>query len=319
VRVGQGDFVYELDQGWGKLPDGWEYVDVVGVRVDRADNVYVFNRGSHPVVVFDRAGKLLGSWGEGVFGRPHGLQIHGDDVYCVDDLDHTVRKFTLDGQLRLTIGTPGQASKTGWSGSYDTLEGGPPFNRPTNLAVGANGDLYVSDGYGNCKTHRFSADGKLIQSWGEPGTGPGQFKLPHGACAEPDGTVLIGDRINGRVQRFSPTGEYVDEWSDVRQPDDVYRDADGNYFVAELGHLDGATPTTLGARVTVRDRAGRVLSAFGDDGDATRPGNMASPHGICVDSRGNLFVGEVTYTSRISRGILPAGTHVFQRFERVAR
>jgi DNA-binding beta-propeller fold protein YncE len=317
VRVGQGDFVYELDQGWGKLPDGWEYVDVVGVRVDRQDNVYVFNRGAHPVVVFDRDGKLLGSWGEGVFGRPHGLQIDGDDVYCVDDLDHTVRKFTLDGKLGLTIGTPGQASRTGWTGSYDTLAGGPPFNRPTNLAVGANGDLYVSDGYGNCKTHRFSATGELIQSWGEAGTGPGQFRLPHGACAEPEGTILIGDRMNGRVQRFGPTGEYLGEWSDVRQPDDVYLDAQGNYYVAELGYLDGATPTTLGARVTVRDRDGRIKSEFGDGGDATEPGNMASPHGICVDSAGNLFVGEVTYTSRISRGVLPAGTHVFQRFARV--
>jgi hypothetical protein len=317
MPFGQGTFRYELDPEFGKPPEGWEYVDVVGVRVDSRDRVYVFNRGPHPVVVFERTGKLLGSWGEGVFARAHGLEIGPDDsVYCVGDLDHAVRKFTLDGKLLMTLGTPGQPSDTGWTGSYDDLRGGPPFNRPTNLAVGADGDLYVADGYGNCKTHRFSPDGELIRSWGEAGVGPGHFRLPHGACAEPDGSVLIGDRMNDRVQRFSPSGEYLGEWTDVRQPDDIYRDRDGVYYVAELGH-QRPEGTRLGARVSMRDRDGKILSAWGDEGDPTAPGNMASPHGVCVDSRGDLYVGEVTYTSRISRGVLPPGTHVFQKFVRV--
>src|SRR5690349_2924615 len=134
-RFGSGDFVYELDDRWGQLPASWSFVDVVGVVVDRDDRVYVFNRGAHPVVVFERDGRLVGSWGEGVFGTPHGLQIGPDgSLYCVDTGDHTVRKFTPDGTLLLTIGTPGQASDTGYDGSPESIRPAGPFNRPTNLA-----------------------------------------------------------------------------------------------------------------------------------------------------------------------------------------
>ncbi len=316
-RVGGGTHAYELDPTWGRLPDGWEYRDVVGVRVGRDGRVYAFNRGTHPMIVFDRSGAIVATWGDGIFGNPHGLAMGPDGtLYCVDNGDHTVRAFTPEGALKWTIGTPGIASDTGWTGSYDTLRGGPPFNRPTNLAVGAQGDLYVSDGYGNCRVHRFSADGALKQSWGSAGRGAGQFRLPHGACGEPDGSVLIGDRANFRVQRFTADGQYRDEWADVQMPDDIYRDADGIYYVAELGK-DGARAGDLGSRVTVRDRSGRILASWGDTGDPTEPGNICAAHGICTDADGNVYVGEVTQTARIGAGLVPAGTHVFQRFVRV--
>ena len=320
MRYGQGDYVYELDAGWGQLPDGWEFGDAVGVRVDSQDRVYVFNRGAHPIVVFDRAGTILGTWGEGLFTTPHGLDIVDDVVYCVDAGDHTVRAFSLDGQLRLTLGTPGVPSATGWAGRYDDLPGGPPFSRPTNVAIGPGGDIYVSDGYANCKVHRFDREGVHLGSWGAAGRGPGQFRLPHGICTAPDGSVRVGDRLNDRVQRFSPTGEYLGEWSDVRHPDDVYRDRDGVYFVAELGYAEAA-PGDLGSRVTVRDADGRILSAWGDAGDPAAPGNFVAPHCVCTDSHGDLYLGEVTRSCRAwhppSRGALPPDTHVFQRFRRV--
>jgi len=320
VRYGQGDYVYELDPEWGQLPAGWEYGDAVGVRVDSQDRVYVFNRGAHPMVVFDPEGKLLGSWGEGVFATPHGLDIVDDVVYCVDAGDHTVKLFSLDGQPRQVIGTPGAPGATGWAGNYDTLPGGPPFHRPTNVGIGAGGDIFVSDGYANCKVHRFDRAGQLIRSWGAAGRGPGQFRLPHGACTMPDGSVLIGDRLNDRVQRFSPDGSFLGQWSDVRHPDDVYRDPSGVYFVAELGYAD-ANPGNLGSRVTVRDAGGRVLSSWGDTGDLAAPGGFVAPHCVCADSRGNVYVGEVTRACRgwhpRSRAALPPDTHVFQRFRRV--
>lgn len=323
MALGSRTYAYELVQGWGTLPAGWELVDVVGVRASSRDLIYVFNRGTHPIVIFDLAGNVVGHWGDGAFHRPHGLQIGPDDtIYCVDDLGCTVQAFTPEGKRLFTLGTPDQESDTGWSGSYDTLAGGPPFNRPTNLAVGANGDLYVSDGYQNCKTHRFSADPaggapRLVQSWGSAGRGPGQFRLPHGACAEPEGTILIGDRMNDRVQRFAATGEYLAEWSDVRQPDDIYRDRDGIYYIAELGHQDGVVGN-LGSRVTVRDASGAILSSWGDQGDPAAPGNVAAAHGICTDARGDVYLGEVTHTARISRGLVPPGTHVLQKFRRLS-
>src|SRR5947209_1396803 len=149
VTVGNDKFRYEPMVQWEQLPPGWSFVEVVGVATDGNDRVYVFNRGEHPVIVFDQEGKFLTSWGEGVFVRAHGIFIGPDDaVYCTDDRDHTVRKFTPDGRLLLTLGASGQPSDTGATGmDYRTvLRAGPPFHYPTNLAISPEGELYVSDG-----------------------------------------------------------------------------------------------------------------------------------------------------------------------------
>ena len=173
-------FGYEADDGWAKLPSGMSWPEVAAVAADSRDRIYVFNRGAHPVMVFDRGGTFLFSWGQGLFVRPHGMCIGPDDsVYCTDDSDHTVRKYTPDGQLLLTLGTSGKPSDTGaTSMDFRTiLRSGPPFHYPTNLALSPEGDLYISDGYGNARVHKFSADGQLLFSWGEPGSGPGQFRI----------------------------------------------------------------------------------------------------------------------------------------------
>jgi DNA-binding beta-propeller fold protein YncE len=309
---------YELDRDWGKLPDGWIYQDVVGVRADAEDNVFVFNRGTHPMIVFSREGKILRTWGDGVFTRPHGLEIAPDgSIWCVDDGGHCVRKFTPSGELLQTIGTPGTPSDTGWAGSLDELRGGPPFNQPTNCVVAPNGDLYVTDGYRNCKVHRFAPDGTLEQSWGVAGQGPGQFRLVHGICAQPDGTLLVGDRANDRIQLFNPNGDHLGAWPDSRQPCDLFRDRDGLIYVAELGKQD-ATAGDIGARVSIRDKDGKLVTSWGDQGDPAAPGNICGAHTACTDSRGDVYVGEVTHTARASRGMVPADTHVFQKFRKVA-
>src|SRR4029077_13600819 len=129
--------------------------------------VYVFSRGEHPLMVFDRDGTFLTSWDDKAFNRPHGITVGPDDaVYCTDDRDHTVRKFTPDGRLLLTLGTSGKPSDTGaTSTDFRTIRrAGPPFHYPTNLALSPEGDLYVSDGYGNARVHKFSADGQLLFS-----------------------------------------------------------------------------------------------------------------------------------------------------------
>jgi sugar lactone lactonase YvrE len=206
---GQGEFRYELHEDWEQLPEGWRHGDVAGVATDADDRVYVFNRSEHPLIVYDRDGRFLTSWGEGVFTRPHGITIAGDVVYLADDSDHTVRKFTLEGRLLQTLGTVNQPSDSGYiAPSLTTIKrGAGPFNRPTRLSVAPSGDMYVSDGYGNARVHRFSTSGELLQSWGEPGTQPGQLNLPHSVWAHSDGRVFVCDRENDRVQIFSPTGE----------------------------------------------------------------------------------------------------------------
>jgi sugar lactone lactonase YvrE len=286
--------------------------------------VYVFNRGTHPVVVFDRSGKLLETWGDGAFKNPHGFYGASDDTfYCVDTNDHTVRKFTDDGELLLTLGTPGVPSETGSSGytgyanSLDSLTGGPPFNRPSIATVSSDGDIWVADGYGNCKVHRFSPDGELKYSWGAAGRGPGQFRLPHSVYVSNEGKIFVVDRENDRIQILGPTGKYLDEWA-ARRPEDIRVAKDGMFYVAEHGYpLEDVPSRGLGSRITIRNPDGIIVSAWGDDGEPWAPGNFVAPRGIAFDSEESLYVAECTYTARVRRNLVPPGTHCLQKFMRV--
>ncbi len=327
--VGDGQYRYEVIDGWERLPDGWEHGDVAGVATDSQDRVYVFNRSEHPVIVYEPDGRFLDAWGDTtLYPWPHGITIVDDFVYLVDGADHTVRKCTLDGTVLLTLGTPGQASDTGYDAdaphNLTTIKrAAGPFNRPTRLSVGPSGDLYVSDGYGNARVHRFSADGELLQSWGEPGTGLGSFHLPHSVWAHTDGRVFVCDRENDRIQIFGPTGELQTIWKNVTKPGDLYIDAAGIVYVAEMAWHAGV-PTMWGepvhetrhSQMSVRDLEGNVLSKWGGPEPCTA-GSFAAPHGIWVDSRGAIYVGEVTHTALSRSGRWHAGCHSLQKFARI--
>jgi DNA-binding beta-propeller fold protein YncE len=327
VVVGHADLRYEARARWEQLPEGWSFVEVAGVAVDSRDRVYVFNRGQHPVVVFDRDGRCLGSWGEGLFRRAHGITIGPDDaVYCTDDLDHTVRKFTADGKLLATFGVSGRASDTGIRGNdYRTIrQAGPPFNQPTNVALAPDGGLYITDGYGNARVHRFAADGRLLFSWGEPGTGPGQFNLPHGIALDSGGQVYVADRENSRIQIFTPEGKYVTQWTDVARPMQVLIDPADRVFVVEVGWKAGLFPwqqppgpDAPAARLSVFDRAGRLLVRWGGVGDPCAPGNFFAPHDLCIDSHGDIYVGEVVMSAGGKRGLVSNDCHPLQKFQRI--
>jgi hypothetical protein len=316
---------YSVVEGWEQLPAGFEHRDVAGVAVDGEDRVFLICRGDHPVLVYDQKGNFVRSWGEGDFTyRTHGISVGPDGtVYCTDDGNHTVRRFTPEGKLLMTLGTLNTPSDTGYDGkdTKTVSKPGVPFNRPTNLAVGPKGDLYVSDGYGNCRVHQFSPTGTLKRSWGVPGQGPGQFLLPHGLAVAADGRVFVCDRENDRIQIFSPDGEYLSEWTDTRRPTHIVFDGSGRAYVSELWWQPGqvssrygpADPATRSGRASVYDRDGRVLARWGG-ADPTVEGAFAAPHGIAVDSRKDVYVSEVTWTFAASRGHVPEGTHAFQKF-----
>jgi hypothetical protein len=301
-----GGFRYDLVEGWGRVPKSVRLgSDIPGVAVDSRDRVYVFNRGEHPVAVFESDGHFLGTWGEGVFtGRPHGITITPDDVvYCTDDLDHTVRKFTTDGKLLQTIGSPSQPSDTGYvmtpSHSLTSIaRGAGPFNRPTKVAVAPSGDLYVTDGYGNARVHRFTSEGELIQSWGEPGEGPGEFNLPHSVWVHSDGRVFVCDRENSRVQIFGPTGEHLGGWKVRGRPQELSIDENDSVHMSVMLWIEGARTLadkvmeeSVPAHICVCDLEGNVLARWGE----TNYGEMDSfvgGHGMCIDSQGSWYVVE---------------------------
>ena len=280
ISVGDGEFKYELVEGWGNLPDGWVYKQVAAVAVDPQDRVYVFNRSDHPVIIFDREGNFLSAWGEGLFPNAHGMCFGVDgSLWLADNGNHTVRNFTTDGELIRTLGTEGVANDN------------EPFNMPTDVAVASNGDVYVSDGYGNTRVHVFS-NGALKFSWGQtegiPGVWDGDFNLPHNIWIHKD-LVYVADRENHRVQVFNLDGSHAATWTDFIQPTDIFIDQDDVAYVAELRN-----------RISISDLSGNVKSRWGRF-PTDEPGMFKAPHGIWVDSHGDLYVGEVLEGQRIQK------------------
>lgn len=281
VTVGRGKYTYEAVDGWAKLPDGWT-LGQTAIVTDSQDRVYLFNRGEHPLVVLDRDGNFLASWGEGALPDAHGMFIDGDEnLYMPVKNSHVVLKYDPNGKLLMTLGEWDNPSDTGWSGDYNqpAARAAGPFNRPSDVALAPGGDLYISDGYGNARVHRFSNSGQLLASWGQPGkSGPGEFHVPHGVWVHTDGRVFVADRENNRIQIFDPDGEYLEQWLNLARPCDIYIDADEAVYVPEL---DGF--------MTILDIEGDILARWGSPSNAG-PGQGA--HAVWVDSHGDLYVNQ---------------------------
>jgi DNA-binding beta-propeller fold protein YncE len=295
VILGSGEFRYRVQEGWGQLPEGWTFKEVGAVGVDRNDNVYVFNRGEHPMIVFDRDGNFLRSWGEDLFLRAHGVHMAPDDtIFCTDDGNHTVRKCTLDGKVLLELGVRDKPAP---------FMSGQPFCRCTHTALSPKGEIYVSDGYGNAQVHKYTPAGKLMFSWGKCGIGPGEFNLPHNIHCDAEGWVYVADRENHRVQVFDGDGKFETQWHNIHRPSALHMTAGpcplcfigevGPYLNSNLGFPN------LGPRISILDHTGKVLARLGFEKDAhgQKPGQFMSPHGITVDSKGDIYVGEVSFAS----------------------
>ena len=305
---------YRPIDGWGRLPEGWSFVEATSVAVDQNDDVWVFNRGAHPVIRFDRAGSFKHAWGEGQFRRPHAITAGPDGtLWLTDEGRHTIRQFTPEGKLLLTIGDPDQPA---------TLQSGKPFNRPTHVAIcPRTGDLYISDGYGNSRVHKYDPRGRHLFSWGEPGTDPGCFNIPHNIATDAAGLVYVADRENHRIQIFDGRGQYLGQWNNLHRPCGLAFDArlGDLFFVGELPTqmAINANVPNCGARVSILgikgELAGRIGGAF--PGEAS--GEFVAPHGCAVDSRGNLYVAEVGWTVKGSNEDPPREIRSLQKFERL--
>ena len=292
MRLGEGEWLYEPVEGWAKLPPSWRFKEIGAVGTDRHDNVYVFNRGQHPMIVFDRDGNFLRSWGEGVFPRAHGLHMGPDDtVWLTDDADHTVRQCTLDGKILLTLGIPGRPAP---------YMSGEPFHRCTHTALSPQGDIYVADGYGNSSVHKFDPSGRHLMTWGGPGSDPGEFNIVHNITCDADGWVYVADRENHRIQVFDGNGRYETQWNNLHRPCGLYMPPGKcpYCFVGELGPVMPVNRDVpnLGPRISILDHTGKRVARFGGQHAGLGPAEFIAPHGIAVDSRGDIYVGEVSWT-----------------------
>lgn len=262
---------YQPVAGWPRLPETIRFGQVTAVASDAADRVYVFHRGKNPIVVFDKEGKFLRSWGDGLVKNAHGLRIDRDgNVWITDIAYHLVMKFTPKGKLLLTLGTKGEAGM-----AEDR------FNKPTDVAFGSGGEIYVSDGYGNSRVVKFSSDGKYLKEWGEKGKGEGEFNLPHAICVDAKGRVYVGDRENNRIQVFDSDGKYLSMWTKTGAPFGLFLTDKGRMLLA-----DGRAHVAK-----VLDSMGMSLGQWGEKG--TEPNQFDLPHAICMDSQGSVYVTEI--------------------------
>lgn len=258
-----GDRRYRVDHGWGVLPDSVPPGAVSTIAVDSRDRVYAYRRASIPVVVYDADGTFVSAWGEDFIADAHGIFITNDDrVFLVDRDAHEIFECTADGTIVRRFG------------ARHRPEFGAPFNHPTDIAVAADGDIYVTDGYGNALVHRFDADGVLVRSWGGAGSGMGAFTVPHAVCIDHHDRVLVADRENDRIQVFDRSGIYLTEWPGFYHPMDIYVDDRGLIFVTDQ------TPS-LSLLATDGSLLGRCKPVW------------IGGHGMWGNSTGDLFLAEL--------------------------
>jgi DNA-binding beta-propeller fold protein YncE len=291
--VGNGKYTYKVHENWADVPDGVD-MKPAAVAVGPQDRVYCFNRvAEHPVVIFDRDGNFQGSWGAGLFRFPHAIRFDAEGFAWLTDEHHQqFMKFTADGKLVQTIGERDHRSDTGvpdddfsstaWK---KVTHAGGPFNLPTDIAFAPDGSMFMSDGYGNARVHKFSADAKHLFSWGEPGKAPGQFNLPHGVWVDRRGRLLVADRENDRVQIFDLNGKLLEVWrTELIGPAFFYVDDDDIVYVAEHN----------GGMISILTLDGERLARWGDP-------IHRSCHGIWGDSHGDFYVVQPGEWGRVRR------------------
>jgi len=291
---------YELVKDWPRLPDGYILSQPGGIGIDTSQNIFVFHRpgrkwkllddefpdsliSANTVLMLDRqTGKILNSWGGNLFIMPHGLTVDKDNNVWVTDVGlHQIFKFSHEGKLLMKLG---EAKIPG----NDSLH----FNRPTDVAVAADGSFYVSDGYRNSRIIKFSKSGEYIFEWGKKGNKPGEFNIPHAIDMDAKGNVYVADRQNNRIQEFDANGRFLKEWKNKSFANlySVTIDKRNQHLFA-VDYLIIMDTIIKGSNIIECDPAGNLIAQFGRSGSYNGP--LCRYHDICIDKEGNIYVGDI--------------------------
>jgi DNA-binding beta-propeller fold protein YncE len=255
---------------------------VSSVAVDARGTIYLLQRGdkADPVIAVDREGRVLRSWGKGLYKIPHSIRVAPDgNIWTVDAQSSTVLEFTPEGKKLMQIDVGGQPENSR-----------NPFCGTTDIAFAPNGHLFISDGYANARILEYTADGHRIREWGEKGAGPGQFRLPHGIAVDAKGLVYVADRENGRIERFDATGHYLGEWANL-----------GKAFSVRLS--GGAVWAGIQPRVVANGSSGWLIRLDPETGKITG----------YVDSTGGQHLIEVTTSGELITGVGPDKVQWFRK------
>jgi DNA-binding beta-propeller fold protein YncE len=265
------DLPYRVIPDFFKLPEDWHPGEVSCVALNSKGNIFVFQRAKPMLAEFDPNGKFLREIGSGLFAHPHGLRIDGEDnIWTTDDGDHLVLKLTPEGRVLLVLGRRGTPAEADWL-----------FNQPTDVAFGLNGEIFVTDGYGNSRVMKFDRDGRFLKSWGSYGKGQGQFNLPHSIAIDRAGRVYVADRENQRIQIFDGEGQFLKQWTGIGYPYGLFITPDQHIWMADGGYN----------RVIELDPDGKILGAIGEPGHAQ--GQFAWAHFLAVGPDRKLYVAEI--------------------------
>jgi DNA-binding beta-propeller fold protein YncE len=308
-----GRHKYEIVPGWLKNPEALEG-GVPDIAIDAQDRLWCLTRGVRPINAFDQDGKLFASWGEGaVTQRPgnkspsftHGIDAALDGtVWFTNLIDHTVLKFSSEGELLMEFGSRGQPSDSGYPGwpVIDMKQAGmnpqkamdmlmdtfkmkvrpaAPFNMPCAVSVTPSGDFYVADGYGNVRVHKFNQKGELLFSWGELGTDPGQFIVVHSVLFDRQKNVWVCDREGDHIQVFTAEGKYIRGIKGVVGPSRVVIDKEDTVLVPEF----------FGGKLSFFDYDGNPLGRWTND-PVKYPNLFDQIHSVAVDSTGNIYIAK---------------------------
>ena len=282
---------YRIVPAWGTLPNGAQWGEVPGMAIDGNGTIYAFHRSEPPVVELDRDGKILKQWGEKLFAWPHGIRIDRFGNLWITDgrarngIGQQVFKYTTDGRLLMTLGTRGVGG-----------DGPDTFNGPCDVAVAANGDIFVADGHVNARVVKFDKDGRFVKAWGKKGEGPGEFNLPHTIVIDSRGRVLVGDRSNNRIQVFDQDGNFIDEWAQFGTPSGMFIAPDDTLYVVDYNVKKG------------------VFIGSAKDGSVQYKLDDAVAEGVAVDKDGNIYVGETVPGTTLTG--LPGG-HIVRKLEKL--
>jgi hypothetical protein len=288
---------YKVDPSWPleKPPGGEWSAAMSSVAVAPDGNVWTFNRGKIPIQVYSPQGKLVKYWGEGLFKNAHTVRFDNTgSLWIVDTLSHTVRKFSTDGKVLMTVGTLDQAG-----------EDQTHMNQPNDVAFASNGDLYVSDGYGNDRVVVFDKNGKFVRAWGKLGTGPGEFSQPHSIAVDSKNRVYVADRNNARIQVFESNGKFVAEWKNLITPwylvitknDEIYVCGSSPMLWSEVPPTQTGLSTPPKDQIMLKlDTDGRIRHLWvipkGENGKE-KPGDLNWVHGMAVAADGTIYFSDV--------------------------
>ena len=284
---------YHEVANWAKLPAGATWGGVISVDPAPNGDIWVFHRADPPLLRFDQSGKVVKSFGEGLFVQPHGMTVDRQgnvwvtDAQTKDGKGQQVFKFSPDGKLLMTLGKAGVAG-----------DGTDVFSGPSDVVIGRNGDIFVADGHINGTTvgrvMKFSKDGTFIKAWGKRGKGPGEFDTPHGIAMDSQGRIFVADRGNNRLQIFDQDGRFLDQWKQFGRPSAVFIDAKDTIYVADSQSNATQNPGfTRGIRIgSAKDGTVTAMVPFVEsDPDKN---NNAGSEGVAADAKGNLYAAEVT-------------------------